>query len=134
MFKLTLVTPEKKIVADQELDEVTVPAFKGELNILEGHAPLMTTLEPGILKYKLKGFGTAEELAIGWGYCQVSSEGVNILAESAMAASDIDVAVVKQLLQKEETKLTTESLDDAQWEHTQHEINRLKAEIELAAH
>ena len=55
MFKLTIVTPEKRILVGQEVEEVTVPAFKGELNILPGHAPLMTTLETGVMKWKLKG-------------------------------------------------------------------------------
>jgi len=67
MFKLNLVTPDKKIVTDQELDEVTLPAYAGELNILPGHAPLMTTLTAGALKYKLKG-QESEELAVSWGY------------------------------------------------------------------
>ena len=96
MFKLNLVTPEKKLVADQELEEVTVPAFVGELHILPGHAPLMTTLEPGILKYKLKGSPEFVKIAISWGYCQVSTESVNVLAESAVSADEIDLKVVKE--------------------------------------
>lgn len=133
MFKLNLVTPDKKIVADQELDEITLPGFKGELHILPGHAPLMTTLEPGILKYKLKGTSDVVKVAISWGYCQVSSQGVNVLAESAVAASEIELKVVKDHLKAQELKLANETLDDAQWADTQHEIARLAAEIQLAS-
>ncbi len=39
MFTLNVVTPEKKIVTDLEIDEVIVPGYKGELDILPGHAP-----------------------------------------------------------------------------------------------
>jgi F-type H+-transporting ATPase subunit epsilon len=130
MFKLNLMTPEKKLVAGEELDEVTVPAFKGELNILPGHVPLMTTLEPGILSYRLKNGGTAR-VAIGWGYCQVSPEGVNILAELACTAGEIDVQTVHDHLRAEEAKLVNEALSDFEWNNVQHEIGRLRAELEL---
>lgn len=130
MFTLNLVTPEKKIVTNQELEEITLPAFKGELNILPGHAPLMTTLEAGILSYRLKN-GETGRYAIGWGYCQVSAEGVSVLAENAMAASEIDVKHVQEHLSKNEGRLLNESLDDQEFEKVQHEIARLQAELEI---
>lgn len=133
MFKLNLVTPEKKLVTDQDLEEITLPAFCGELAILPGHAPLMTTLEPGILRYKLKTSSEAVQVAISWGYCQVSPEAVNVLAESAMTAEEIDLKVVQEHLKSQEQRLATESLDDAAWDDTHHEIERLKAEITLAS-
>lgn len=130
MFKLNFATPDKKVVSDADLEFIIVPAFAGALDILPGHAPLMTTLEAGILAYKLKD-GEAQKFAISWGYCQVSPEGVNVLAESAMASGDIDLKVVNDHLKVEENRLAVESLDDTQWTHTQNEIARLKAEIEL---
>jgi F-type H+-transporting ATPase subunit epsilon len=133
MFKLNLVTPEKKLVADQDLEEITLPAFVGELNILPGHSPLMTTLEPGILKYKLKGSQEVVKTAISWGYCQVSSEGVNVLTEQAVGADEIDIKSVREHLKTQEQKLANETLDDAQWKDLHHEIARLNAEIELTS-
>jgi F-type H+-transporting ATPase subunit epsilon len=131
MFKLFLVTPEQKIVTDQEIDEITLPGFSGQLNILPGHSPITTTLEPGILTYKLKGSDSKPRYAVSWGYCQVTPEGVSVLAETATTKEEIDVAVVKQHLVEQETKLTAEDLDDSAWANTQHEIARLKAEIEI---
>ncbi len=131
MFKLNFATPDKKVVSEGDLEEVTLPAYAGELNILPGHSPLMTTLEAGILRYRLKG-AEEKKVAISWGYCQVSSEGVNVLAESAMEKSEIDIKVVKDHLSQKEAMMATESMDDVQWEKIQHEISRLKAEIELA--
>ncbi len=132
MFILNFVTPDKKVVAGQELLEITVPGFAGELNILPGHAPLMTTLDAGILRYKLKS-GETKKFAISWGYCQVSVEGVNVLTETAVAADEIEVKVVAQHLQTQETKLATESMDQVEWDNTQHEIARLRAELALVA-
>ena len=130
MFKLNFATPDKKIVTDQELEEISLPAYAGELNILPGHAPLMTTLEAGILRYRLKNGETAR-IAIGWGYCQVSPEAVNVLAETAMGTVEIDVKEVQDLLRTQEERLATEALDDADWKHLQNDIARLKAELEL---
>ena len=132
MFKLNLVTPEKKLVANQEMEEVTLPAFRGELNILPGHAPLMTTLEPGILKYKLKGASESVSVAISWGYCQVSTDSVNVLAEGAVTKEEIEIKKVNEHLKMQELRLAEETLTDEAWQNVQHEVARLHAEIELS--
>lgn len=131
MFKLNFATPDKKIVTDQELEEITIPAYAGELNVLPGHAPLMTTLEAGILRYRLKNGETAR-VAISWGYCQVAPEAVNVLAETAVAADEVDFKSAQDQLKAQEEKLATESLDDLDWKHVQREISRLKAELEVS--
>lgn len=130
MFTLTLVTPEKRLVIDQEIDEVTVPAFKGELNILPGHAPLITTLETGVLKYKLKG-QNEQKVAISWGYCQVSPQGVNILAEYAAVPMDLQIEDLKKALAEAERKLSTGTLDDEQWAEAQREVAKARTGMEI---
>ena len=132
MFKLSLVTPEKRLVVDQELEEITLPAFSGELNILPGHAPLMTTLEAGILSYRLKS-GQSDRLAISWGYCQVSAEGVSVLVEQAVQASEVNVREDQEELRNNEARLMHETLDDQDWKKVQQEIARLNAELELVS-
>ena len=116
MFTLTLVTPEKKIVAGSEIEEVFVPGFKGELNILPGHAPLMTTLETGVLRYRLKGETQFHTVAVSWGYCQVNPYGVNVLAETAERPDEIDAARADATLKSAQsmlvgTDLTAENVD-----------------------
>lgn len=130
MFKLTLVTPEKRLVIDQEIDEVTVPAFRGELNILPGHAPLITTLETGVLTYKLKG-QEAQKVSISWGYCQVNPQGVNILAEYAMAPVDLHIEELKKSLADAERRLSTESLDEEQWLEAQRDVAKARTGMEI---
>jgi F-type H+-transporting ATPase subunit epsilon len=130
MFKLYFATPDKKVVADAELEEITLPAHAGELNILPGHAPLMTTLSAGILRYKLKG-SDPEKRAISWGYCQISPEAVTVLAESSVHGTDINENSINKDLKSFEAKLSEESMDDDLWESTQHEIARLRAELSL---
>lgn len=131
MFKLDFVTPESKIAIDQDLHEITLPAERGELNILPGHAPLMTTLRPGILTYKLTN-GESGRYAISWGYCQVSERGVSVLAETAVTATEVNVKVDQDQLKQFESRLLNESLEDQDWELVQNEIARLKVELEIA--
>ncbi len=89
-LKLTLVTPERRLLTDVEVEEVFVPGLRGELNILPGHAPLMTTLTTGVLRYRLKGQTELLPVVVSWGYCQVNPKGVVVLAETAERPEDID--------------------------------------------
>ncbi len=132
MFKLTIVTPEKRILVGQEVEEVTVPAFRGELNILSGHAPLITTLETGVMKWKIKGKDKQDVAVISWGYCQVSPEGVNILASLADLPHEIDVEVVKAKLAESEKRVMNELISDEDWKMFQREWSRARAQIEVA--
>lgn len=133
MFKLNLVTPDQRLIIDQELDEITLPAFSGELNLLPGHSPLMTTLDSGLLSYRLKN-GESAKFAISWGYCQVSSDGVSVLAENAISPSNIDTKIVKEHLDTNEARLATEALSDQDYDKIQKEIVRLSTELEIAGH
>ncbi len=122
MFLLNLYTPEKKLVQNQEVDEIFVAAEKGELNILPGHAPLLTTLQPGILRYRIKGQSTLQSVALSWGYCQVNPEGVKILAQTAETPEEIDIERVNRTI-----KLSTEQLNaiDADAEMVEKHLNKL---------
>jgi F-type H+-transporting ATPase subunit epsilon len=124
MFTLTLVTPEKKILSGSEVEEVFVPAFRGELNILPGHAPLMSTLQTGVLRYRLKGESTLKSVAISWGYCQVNPTGVNVLAETAERPEDLDLKRVDEALKNAESNLTNDK--------TPEEIQKLQSKIARA--
>lgn len=132
MFKLTIVTPEKRILIGQEVEEVTVPAFKGELNILPGHAPLITTLETGVMKWKMKGKERQEIAVISWGYCQVSPEGVNILANIADLPEEIDIEETKAALAESEKRAMNEFIAEAEWKEFQRDWARSRAKLDVA--
>lgn len=132
MFKLTIVTPERRLLVNQEVDEVTVPGFKGELNILPGHAPLMSTLETGVMKWKLKGKEKQDQAVISWGYCQVSSEGVNVLANIADLPEEIDLQATKEYLVQTEKRIMNELIAEEEWVEFQREWTRARAKVDLA--
>ncbi len=105
MFKLTLVTPQKKLLNEVEVEEIIVPADRGELNILPGHAPLMTTLRAGVFRVRLKGESEFKSAAISWGYCEVSPAGVSVLADTAEWPEEVDKQRAEQQYKVAETRL-----------------------------
>ena len=132
-MKLTLLTPEKKIVMSQEIDEVLVPGHNGELDILPGHAPLMTLLSTGILRWKVKGSAEYNKVVVSWGYCEVNPEGVIVLAESSLNQEEVQPEAFKSEIKTLETKLGAENLDKENWDEAQRRLAELKAGLELNA-
>ncbi|MDF2376106.1 MAG: ATP synthase F1 subunit epsilon [Verrucomicrobiales bacterium] len=94
-MQLDIVTPEKKAFSD-EIDSVVVPGIEGELGILKSHAPLVTTLAPGELRY-LKD-GEEHSLAIGTGVVEISNDRVSVLTDMALDDSEIDESAVEKAL------------------------------------
>jgi F-type H+-transporting ATPase subunit epsilon len=127
VFKLTLVTPEKTIVKDAELSEITLPAYSGELNILPGHSSLMTVLKSGRLTYKLVSGETAE-FVIAWGYCQVTENSVQVLAESLKSKSELDPAKIAGDLKSADQKLNEETLSEEEYEKLIRQIEELRSQ------
>lgn len=130
MFVLNLVTPEKKLVTDLEIEEVLVPGFKGQLDILPGHAPLMTTLGTGVVKYRAKGSSTYETVVVSWGYAEVHPDGVVILAEMAESVEEIDRARAEAGFKKAEAALLDPLLESDQVEMMQRKLARNQARLD----
>jgi F-type H+-transporting ATPase subunit epsilon len=133
MFTLTMVTPEKKLLVGQEIEEVFVPAHRGELNVLPGHAPLMSTLRAGVLKYRLKGDSTVHHVAISWGYCQVNPFGVSVLAETVETPEEIDVARAEVSFKEAEQRSLSETMDETAFEANRAQMARAMARKQAAA-
>ena len=131
MFTLTLVTPDRRLVAGAEIEEVFVPGDRGELNILPGHAPLMTTLRPGIVRYRLKGETTLHRVAVSSGYAQVNSRGVNVLAETAERAEDLDQTRIDSALAEAESRLAASDASVDELEEMTHKIEVARVHKEL---
>ncbi|OFZ16658.1 MAG: ATP synthase F1 subunit epsilon [Bdellovibrionales bacterium RBG_16_40_8] len=127
MFLLTLVTPQKKLLTDVEIEEVIVPAYLGQLNILPGHAPLMTTLRAGQLKVRLKGESTFKSAAISWGYCEVNPKGINVLADTAEWPEEID-----KKRAEDQIKIVNERLQKAGLSPDDYTLSQMKLQKEMA--
>ncbi len=103
-FQLEIVTPEKKVV-DEKAEEVQIPGKNGYLGVLPGHAPLITELAVGEIKF---GSGTEEvRLAVAWGFAEVLPDKVTILAETAERRDEIDVERARKAKERAEKRLTS---------------------------
>lgn len=131
MFKLTLLTPDKKIFVDHEIEDVRVPADRGELDILPGHAPLITTLSTGVMRWRLKGETAYKAVVVSWGYCEVHPDGVDILADIVDLPEDINAVKDTTMIAEGEQKLLNEMLDEPQWAEVQRDIARARAHLEV---
>lgn len=103
-FQLEIVTPEKRVV-DTAAEEVQIPGKNGYLGILPGHAPLITELSVGELKYRAGG--NEQRLALVWGFAEVLPDKVTILAETAEKPSEIDVNRARKAKERAEQRLTS---------------------------
>jgi len=81
-----LVTPERLVRSD-EVHMVVVPGTEGDFGVLEGHAPLMSTIRNGELLVHRSAGGEPERIAIEGGFAEVNERGLTVLAERAEAAS-----------------------------------------------
>ena len=97
-----LVSPQK-LVFSGEVDQVDVPGAEGDFGVLAGHAPLVTTLRPGILTVFTGG--TAQKIVVLGGFAEVSSEGLTVLADLAEAIEDIDRAMITERISELESRI-----------------------------
>ena len=102
-MRLDIVTPEKLAFSD-EIDSVVVPGGEGELGILPSHAPIVSTLAPGELRYR-KG-GQEPSLAIGTGIVEVSHDRVSVLTDMALGAEEVDESAVERAIEAAKKAMT----------------------------
>ena len=95
---IDIVTPLGRIF-EGEIKEATFPGSEGEFGVLEGHAPLMTNLKPGVITIK-KADGKEEMIAINWGYVEVSPQKVNVLVDGAVPIKGPDESAIAQSIEK----------------------------------
>ncbi|HEY2325567.1 MAG TPA: ATP synthase F1 subunit epsilon [Thermoanaerobaculia bacterium] len=109
---LTVVTRERKFI-EIDVDEVVLPASDGEIGVLPGHTPLLTTLRIGTLRYRAGS--TVERIVISWGFAEVLPDRVIVLAERGVLPSEIDVAAAEAERTEAEKELAYLSSHDPQF-------------------
>jgi F-type H+-transporting ATPase subunit epsilon len=97
-----LVSPEK-LVFSGDVEQVDVPGAEGDFGVLAGHAPLVTTLRPGILT--VHSSGGAQKIVVLGGFAEVSTEGLTVLADVAEAVEDIDREMIKTRIREMESRI-----------------------------
>ena len=102
MMQYDLVSPERSLASGQA-SEVRIPGSEGDMTAMADHAPVITTLRPGVLTI-VSDQGTAEFMVTG-GFAEVTATGTSVLAEKAMPVAEVTSDVLAELVSDAEASL-----------------------------
>lgn len=112
MLHFEIVSPER-LLKDAQAAMVVVPGSDGDFAALPAHAPMMSTIRPGVVEiYETEG-GNPEQLFVKGGLAQISAEGLTILAEEAIHLEEVDAADLAQKIADAEGELAAAADDVA---------------------
>ncbi|MFA9231783.1 MAG: F0F1 ATP synthase subunit epsilon [Microgenomates group bacterium] len=94
-LQFDLVSPERRL-ASLSASEVQIPGADGDLTVMEGHAPTITTLRPGVLRI-ISAEGTKSYVVTG-GFAEITAAGVSVLAERAVPQEEITQSSMDALI------------------------------------
>ncbi len=128
-IKLDIVTAERMVLSE-EVDYISAPGIDGVLGILPRHAPLVTALNVGELRYKKDG----EEFnfAIGGGFMEVRPDKVTVLADSAEHAEEIDEMRAEQARDRARQLLQEKPRADVEFARIEQSLRRAELRLRVA--
>lgn len=129
-LELIVVTPERQLLRETVV-EVTIPGLDGELGILPGHAPLITELGIGELRYRTTTTSHPVLLAVLRGFAEVLPERVTLLAETAERAEEIDLARAEAAKARAEKRLASNDTN-IDWDRATIALQRAVIRIQVA--
>lgn len=94
-MRLDIVTPERQLVS-ADVTSVRIPGMEGDMTIMENHAPMVSTLRPGIVI--VEGGGEDGEYIVTGGFIEVSEKGASLLAERAVPRAEADAEMLEGVL------------------------------------
>jgi F-type H+-transporting ATPase subunit epsilon len=104
-LNLKIITPER-VVLEQQVEQVIARGTAGELAILPGHQPLVTSLAIDVLRYSIAGHKEEEAAAVMGGVLEVRDNDVTVISDVAELDMEIDEARAKQSKEKAEAEKT----------------------------
>ena len=109
-FKIEIVDPEKSFLVKDDVSEVVVPAYEGEMGILKDHISIISFLKPGIIKILSK---SGDEIYyIEDGIIEFKNNNLSILTSSIFNIADMDKSKQQDLLKQAEEESGKEEISD----------------------
>jgi len=99
-FKIEIVNPEKSFLSKEDVTEVVVPAFEGEMGILKDHISIISFLKPGIIKIFSKS--GEEHYYVEDGIVEFKNNNLSVLTSSIFDIKDFDKNKISELLTQAE--------------------------------
>ena len=124
-FKLEIVNPEKSFLSKEDVTEVVVPAFEGEMGILKDHISIISFLKPGIITiYSKSG---EEKYYVEDGIVEFKNNNLSILTSTIFNIKEIEKNKLKDLLTLAEKEASQENINDQTKYLTDQKIEVLKS-------
>ena len=109
-FKVEIVNPEKSFLIKDDVSEVVVPAFEGEMGILKDHISIISFLKPGIIKILSKSGD--ENYYVEDGIVEFKNNNLSILTSTIFNLADFDKSKKEDLLKKAEEEANKTEIND----------------------
>ena len=123
LIRFELVSPEKLVLA-ADVQGVTVPGSEGDMGILPGHAPVMTTIRPGLLVVTTRS-GSEKRFYVRGGFAEINPEQLTVLAQQSIDVEELNAADIAQEVQNLEEDVADAKTEEAR-EKAEFALNRLK--------
>lgn len=130
-LQFELVSPEKQLRSGT-VHQVVVPGAEGDFAVLEGHAPMMSTIRPGAIEVYEAAGSPAERIFIEGGFAEVNQKGLTILAERAEPVAEIDAAQLAAEIERNEHRLARAD-NDSERAQAEKRLNTLRTKRDVAA-
>ena len=109
-FFLEIVSPEKSFLKKDNVTEVVIPAFEGEMGILKDHISLISFLKPGIIK--INSGNEENSFYVDDGIVEFKDNNLSILTSNIFDISNTDKVKIQEMIKEAESDLASENLDD----------------------
>ena len=109
-FKVEIVNPEKSFLVKEDVSEVVVPAFEGEMGILKDHISIISFLKPGIIKILSKSGN--ENFYVEDGIVEFKNNNLSILTSSIFNLANLDKTKQQNLLEAAEKEANNSEIND----------------------
>ena len=109
-FKIEIVNPDKSFLSKEDVIEVVVPAFEGEMGILKDHISIISFLKPGIIKVYSKS--EENKYFVEDGIVEFKDNSLSILTSSIYNMSDLDRNKIDQIVKDAEEESRRDNIDD----------------------
>ena len=124
-YKIEIVNPEKLFLSKEDVIEVVLPAYEGEMGILKDHISIISFLKPGIIKLFTKS--GEEKYYVEDGILEFKDNNLSILTSSIFSISNLDKNKIDQLLKEAEKDSIDEKINDQRKYLIEQKIEVLKS-------
>ena len=109
-FKVEIVNPEKSFLTKEDVTEVVVPAFEGEMGILKDHISIISFLKPGIIKISSKS--EQESYYVEDGIVEFKNNNLSILTSSIFNIKNMNKDKIEEFIKEAEKVLNSDEMND----------------------